>query len=86
MNAIQIICHLNSRSLFSVNYLCFIIPHYAHIKLLESIKLVSCEKSDLFISGVEGWVHGLGVQGDQYAASIGDAPLTTEPDRKLNIL
>lgn len=38
-----------------------IIPHTANIKLLGSIKLVSCEESDLFISGDMGRL-------DQYAA------------------
>lgn len=60
MDAIQIISHLNTQGLFSVNYLSFIIPHTAHTKLLERIKLVSCEESDFLISGVMG-------RGDQYA-------------------
>lgn len=62
MNAIQIISHLNTQEPFSVNDLSFIIPHTAHTKLLESIKLVSCEGSDFLISGVMG-------RGDQYAVA-----------------
>lgn len=62
MDAIQIISHLNTQGSFSVNDLSFIIPHTAHTKLLESIKLVSCEESDFLISGAMG-------RGDQYAVS-----------------